>query len=164
MPRRTTHLSKAQYETLAAFRYALRRFLRFSEEKAQAAGLTPQQHQALLAIKGYPGRDIITIGELAERLQIEHHSAVGLADRLVRQHYLKRTRGTSDRRQVFIELTARGEEVLAKLSIVHDEQLGRVGPELTRLLSRLHDRESQPKNSKRVSLTQGRSSRSPVRR
>src|SRR5437868_3270253 len=118
MPRNTPQLSKAEYETLASFRYALRKFLRFSEEKAAAAGLTPQQHQALLAIKGFPERDRITIGELAERLQIEHHSAVGLADRLAKQGYLKRVRGTGDRRQVFVELTARGEKVLAKLSMV----------------------------------------------
>ncbi|MEO6753630.1 MAG: helix-turn-helix domain-containing protein, partial [Chthoniobacteraceae bacterium] len=76
-------LSKSQYEVLAAFRFALRRFLRFSEDAATAAGITPQQHQALLAIKGFPARDRVTVGELAERLQIRHHSAVGLIDRLV---------------------------------------------------------------------------------
>src|ERR1035437_2588779 len=76
-------LSKAQYETLAAFRYALRQFLHFSEKAAKNAGITPQRHQALLAIKGLPGRDRVTVGELAERLQLRHHSAVGLIDRLV---------------------------------------------------------------------------------
>lgn len=144
MPRKIPQLSKAEYETLASFRYALRKFLRFSEERAAAAGLTPQQHQALLAIKGFPERDRITIGELAERLQIEHHSAVGLADRLAGQSYLKRVRGTGDRRQVFVELTARGEKVLAKLSMVHEDQLRKVGPEIAMLLSELaaNDRES----------------------
>jgi DNA-binding MarR family transcriptional regulator len=149
MPGKTIPLSKAEYETLAAFRYALRRFLRFSEEKAQAAGLTPQQHQALLAIKGFPDRDRITIGELAERLQIEHHSAVGLADRLARQNYLKRIRGTGDRRQVFIQLTARGENVLARLSIAHEDQLGLVGPEMAKLLARLQAKAKLPQVSKR---------------
>ena len=76
-------ITKSQYENLAAFRFALRKFLRFSEDAAGAAGLTPQQHQALLAIKGFPGRDHVTVGELAERLQIKPHSAVGLIDRLV---------------------------------------------------------------------------------
>ena len=80
---KTKQLSKSQYEMLAAFRYALRQFLHFSEEAAHAAGITPQQHQALLAVKGFRGRDCVTVGELAERLQLRHHSAVGLVDRLV---------------------------------------------------------------------------------
>ena len=73
---------KADYEALAAFRHALREFLDFSQEAARRAGLTPQQHQALLAIKGYPGREVVTVSELAERLLLRHHSAVGLLDRL----------------------------------------------------------------------------------
>ena len=107
-------ITKAQYEMLAEFRYALRQFLRFSENAAQAAGITPQQHQAMLAIKGFPGRDRITIGELAERLQIAHHSAVGLADRLVAEHYVQRVQGRKDRRQVYLALTRRGEILLGK--------------------------------------------------
>src|SRR3979490_1435689 len=74
------NVSKKEYEMLASFRYALRQFLHFSEQAAIAAGITPQQHQALLAIKGYPGRDCILVRELAERLQIRHHSAVELID------------------------------------------------------------------------------------
>ncbi|HEY5232911.1 MAG TPA: MarR family transcriptional regulator [Verrucomicrobiae bacterium] len=80
---RPDKLNKAQYETLAAFRYALRKFIHFSETAAQAAGITSQQHQVLLAIRGFPGRDQVTVSELAERLQLRHHSAVGLVDRLV---------------------------------------------------------------------------------
>src|ERR1017187_10959937 len=76
-------LVKSEYETLAAFRYALRQFMRFSEAAAREAGITAQQHQALLAVKGFPGRDRVTVGELAERLQLRHHSTVGLVDRLV---------------------------------------------------------------------------------
>src|SRR5258706_612927 len=114
-------LIKTQYETLAAFRYALRQFVRFSEQAAQAAGITAQQHQALLAIKGFPGRDSVTVGELAERLQLRHHSAVGLVDRLVTEKLVTRSSSTEDRRLVLIQLTDRGENVLAKLSSAHSK-------------------------------------------
>lgn len=130
-------ITKAHYETLAGFRYALRRFLRFSENAVRAVGLTPQQHQALLAIKGFPGRDRITIGELADRLQILHHSAVGLADRLGAEGYIRRLADRTDRRQVWLALTERGEIVLEQLSAVHREQLQRAGPQLTRFLKGL---------------------------
>ena len=137
MPASRAKISQTEYETLANLRYALRKFLHFSETAAQAAGLKPQQHQALLAIKGFPGRDRITVGELAERLQLRHHSAVGLAARLVAARWLVRKRNTADRRQVFLSLSARGERVLAKLSAAHKEQLRRVGPEIGELLERL---------------------------
>ena len=133
---RPKQLDKAQYEALAAFRYALRKFLRFSESAAQAAGITPQQHQALLAIKGFPGRDQVTVGELAERLQLRHHSVVGLIDRLVLEKLVARTPSQTDRRQVLVELTRGGEETLEKLSALHGKQLQRIGPELSRLLER----------------------------
>jgi DNA-binding MarR family transcriptional regulator len=131
-------LNQAQYETLAAFRYELRRFLHFSETAAQATGITPQWHQALLAIKGFPGRDQITVGELAERLQLRHHSAVGLIDRLVAEKLVVRKPSANDRRQVLIELTGRGEKTLEKLSSLHHDQLKRIGPELSRLLEQLN--------------------------
>ena len=134
---RPKQLIKAQYETLAAFRYALRRFIHFSETAAQQAGVTPQQHQALLAIKGFPGRDCVTVGELAERLQLRHHSAVGLIDRLVAEKLVLRTPSNEDRRRVLIQLTSRGEKTLEMLSAMHQEQLRRIGPELTLLLERL---------------------------
>ena len=130
-------ITKAHYEMLAEFRYALRKFHRFSEEAAQTAGITPRQHQALLAIKGFPGRDQITIGELAERLQIKHHSAVGLADRLMTEKLVQRTTGPKDHRQVHVHLTAAGEAVLAKLSSTHQEQLRRIGPRINQLLESL---------------------------
>lgn len=136
MPNRRP-ISKSQYEHLAAFRFSLRKFLRFSEEAAGAAGLTPQQHQALLAIKGFPGRDYVTIGELAERLQIKHHSAVGLVDRLVLEKLVQRVASAEDRRCVNIRLTSRGEAVLEELSALHREQLRRIGPELSTLLQGL---------------------------
>jgi len=130
-------LRKSEYETLAAFRHTLRQFLHFSERQAVAAGITPQQHQALLAIKGFPGRDTISVGELAERLQLRHHSAVGLVDRCVAERLLARVPSESDRRQVFVQLTRHGEGVLEKLSSAHKEQLRRVSPDLNRLLEHL---------------------------
>lgn len=138
-------LSKPQYEALAAFRFALRRFLRFSEDAATAAGITPQQHQALLAIKGFPGRDHVTVGELAERLQIRHHSAVGLIDRLVAEKYVARDPSDDDRRHVHIRLSARGEGILEKLSASHSEQLRHIAPGLNSLLQRLGDADSAGK-------------------
>lgn len=138
MSARKKRITKSQYEMLASLRYALRQFIHFSEEAAHKEGIAPQQHQALLAIKGFPGRDEITIGELAERLQIAHHSAVGLVDRLVSENYLNRKRNEKDRRQVYLALTMRGEEVLEKLSAVHQEQLKWIGPEINLLLERLH--------------------------
>lgn len=134
---RSKKLRKAQYETLAAFRYALRKFIHFSEMAADAANITPQQHQALLAIKGFPGRDCVTVGELAERLQLRHHSAVGLIDRLVLEKFVSRILSKEDQRQVLIQLTNRGEKTLEKLSALHHEQLKCIGPELSSLLERL---------------------------
>jgi DNA-binding MarR family transcriptional regulator len=109
-------ITKIDYEALAAFRYALRRFLRFAEEGARAAGLTPQQHQLLLAIKGRPGRAWTSIGELAEALQIRHHTAVGLVDRCEESRLIRRVPDPSDRRLVRVLLTAAGEKILERLS------------------------------------------------
>ena len=134
---KTKQLSKSQYELLAAFRYALRQFLHFSEEAARAAGITPQQHQALLAVKGFPGRDCVTVGELAERLQLRHHSAVGLVDRLVAERLVARAPSAQDRRQVYVQLTTRGQNVVERLSSAHSEQLKRIGPELILRLKQL---------------------------
>lgn len=132
-------LSKADYESLADFRYALRRFLKFSEEAAEAVGLTPRQHQALLAIKGYPERNRVTNGELAERLQIKHQSAVGLVNRLENQVLLQRSPGEADGREVYLTLTHRGEELLEQLSAAHRDELRRVGPRLIKMLEKLAD-------------------------
>jgi DNA-binding MarR family transcriptional regulator len=128
-------VSKRDYQMLAAFRYSLRQFLHFSEAAAHTAGLTPQQHQALLAIKGFPDRDVITIGELAERLQLAHHSTVGLVDRLQKQNYLRRDQATQDHRKVYVKLTAKGEKVLEKLSAEHREQLRHISKSLLKALS-----------------------------
>lgn len=138
-PMAASKLTKREYETLAAFRFSLRQFLRFSEEAAKSEGTTPQQYLALLAIKGYPGREWVTVGELAERLQVQHHSAVGLVDRLAGEGMVSREPSEDDRRQVLIRLTAGGEELLGKLASVHREQLRRIGPELRRILGLLSD-------------------------
>jgi DNA-binding MarR family transcriptional regulator len=130
-------ITKREYQTLAALRYRLRQFLRFSEEAAHTVGLTPQQHQALLAIKGFPRRSRVTISELAERLQIRHQSAVGLADRLAANELVRRQSDPTDRRRANLALTAHGEKVLEKLSAAHREQLRQIGPEIETLLQRL---------------------------
>jgi DNA-binding MarR family transcriptional regulator len=107
---------KSDYEALAAFRAALRRFLRFSEESARGAGLTPQQHQLLLAVKGQPGREWASISDLAEALQVRHHAAVELVDRCERAQLVRRAPHPEDRRHVRVLLTEKGEAVLARLS------------------------------------------------
>jgi DNA-binding MarR family transcriptional regulator len=135
---RPRQLVKSQYETLAAFRNALRRFIHFSEEAARAAGITAQQYQALLAIKGFPARDHVTVGELAERLQLRHHSAVGLIDRLATEKLVVRAPSAEDRRRVIIQLTARGEKIVERIAFIHREHLKRIGPEISQLLERLN--------------------------
>jgi DNA-binding MarR family transcriptional regulator len=130
-------IQKSEYEALADFRYALRQFMHFSEEAAEKTGLTPQQHQALLAVMGFPGREQVTIGELAERLQIHHHSAVGLVDRLAAQGLVVRHHDTADRRHVYISLKERGLAVLEGLSTAHRDELHQLGAQLHRLLERI---------------------------
>lgn len=130
-------LHKQDLELLAEFRYLLRQFLAFSEKAAHAAGATPRQYQALLAIKGFPGRDRVSMGEFAERLCIRHHSAVGLIDRLAREQLVRRSREPTDRRQVRLQLTARAESLLGRLSPVHRSELRRLAPLLQRLLEQL---------------------------
>lgn len=130
-------MTGADYQALAAFRYALRQFLRFSEEAARRAGVTPQQYLAMIAVRGFPGRDRLTVSELAERLQIRHHSAVGLIDRMVSQGLMVRQPGGADRRQVFVSLTPRGAELLEPLAAAHRDQLQRIGGDLRQILDRL---------------------------
>jgi DNA-binding MarR family transcriptional regulator len=130
-------MTKSQYEMMAELRYSLRKFFRFSEQAAEAAGCTPQQYQALLAVKGFPGRDHLTIGELAEQLQVRHHSAVGLADRLDREGFARRIPSTEDRRQVFLALTEKGEKLIDSLAEIHQEQWRNVAPHLSSLLAKI---------------------------
>jgi DNA-binding MarR family transcriptional regulator len=129
-------LVKADYELLAEFRYTLRKFLGFSESVALEHGVTPQQHQGLLAIQGYPGRAWVTIGEFAERMQVAHHSAVGLVDRMEALKLVRREASKEDRRRVQVTLTDKGLAVLEKLYRAHREELQSVGPQLVGLLRR----------------------------
>ena len=129
--------SIAEYQTLAEFRYQLRRFLRFSEQTARAAGLEPQQQQLLLAVKGLPQGRKTTVGTLAERLQLAHHSTVELIDRLVERGFIQRCRDEGDQRRVLVRLTSQGEEALRNLSLAHRAELRSAGPALVQALTLL---------------------------
>jgi DNA-binding MarR family transcriptional regulator len=117
-PQRRTRrkLQQSDYEALGAFREALRRFLAFSEAGARATGLTPRQHQALLAIRAHPGPDPISVGDLAATLLIKNHSAVGLVDRLLAQGLITRAPSQRDRRRVILSLTSEGAKTLESIS------------------------------------------------
>ena len=122
------------YRALAEFRYELRRFENLSEQAARAAGIEPQQFQALLAVKGLPISLEPTIGVLAERLQIQHHSAVELVDRLEMHGLLKRMRDSKDRRQVLLRLTKRGDEILRHVALPNQAELRTSGLTILRAL------------------------------
>jgi len=132
--------SAAQYRALAEFRYRLRQFLSFSEDAARSAGLAPQQHQLLLALKGLPAGSSPTVGVLAERLQVRHHSTVELVDRLEEQGLLRRARDGADRRTVQLALTRRGEALLARLSRAHLAELAVLLPVRLEALAALGER------------------------
>jgi DNA-binding MarR family transcriptional regulator len=127
-------LNQEDYRRLAEFRYQLRGFLEFSEAAATRAGLTPRQHQALLAIKGAPKGTAPSVGYLAERLRIRHHSAVELVDRLVEAGLIIREPDPQDRRRVRLTMTATAEARLATLSASHLAELSRLRPVLLELL------------------------------
>ena len=129
----------ADYQRLSEFRYLIRRFLEFSQLQAEDAGLTPRQHQALLAIKGYPGGGSVTVGDLAERLRIRHHSAVELINRLSDAGLVVRDQDKDDHRRVLLRLTERADDCLAELSAAHLDELSRIEPMLRRLLDQGHE-------------------------
>jgi len=130
-------LARKDYEALAGFRHALRQFLVFSEAAAIGAGLTPVQHQALLAIKGMPGPGPVSVGDLAAWLGVRPHSAAGLVDRLVKLALVRKTQDAADRRRATLTLTARAEHRLAALSAAHREELRRMSGALGALLAAL---------------------------
>lgn len=128
--------SLSDYESLAGVRYQIRLFLHFSEQAARDAGLEPQQHQLMLALKGLTEGVRPRVGELAERLQIKHHSAVELINRLESGGYVRRHPADEDRREVLITLTSKGERVLRELSFHHRVELRKRGPLLIDALKR----------------------------
>ena len=127
------------FKAMAELRYQIRKFLRFSENAAREAGIEPQQHQLLLAIRGLPDGASPTIGALAERMQLQHHSTVELIDRLVERNFVCRLRSTDDRRQVLVKLTHDGEEFLQRLSLHHLEELQSAGPMFVKVLNSILD-------------------------
>jgi DNA-binding MarR family transcriptional regulator len=129
-------LTLPSYQSLAELRYQIRRFVHFSEQAARNAGLEPRQHQLMLALKGLPKSVRPRVRELAERLQIEHHSTVELVNRLSTRGLIQRREAGHDRREVLLELTPKGEKVLRELSLHHKAELRIQGPELVSALKR----------------------------
>ena len=127
---RRFNLTTRDYAQLAAFRHALRGFMRFSEAAAAEAGLTTQHYQAMLVLRGCPDDQRVSISDLAQQLFIRHNSAVGLVDRLVQEKLIVRVPSSVDRRKVELRLTGRGRQVLAKLAAMHRGELQRIGSNL----------------------------------
>jgi DNA-binding MarR family transcriptional regulator len=132
-----TTRTSCDYRSLAEMRYQIRLFLHFSEQATRSAGLNPHQHQLMLALKGLPSHIRPSIGELAKRLQVQHHSTVELVNRLARGGYVRRRRRGKDRREVLLSLTPRGERVLRELSLHHRTELRKAGPTLIGALRRV---------------------------
>ncbi|WP_456843506.1 MarR family winged helix-turn-helix transcriptional regulator [Bradyrhizobium sp. USDA 4486] len=124
----------SDYTALAQFRYQLRTFLAFSEAAAQNAGLTAQQHQALLAIKGLAESDGASVGDIARFLLIRHHTAVELVDRMAKLKLIGRQADPEDARRVLVKLTAKGEQKLRSLSRIHLDELSVAAPALGKIL------------------------------
>ena len=129
-PQYEPDLTPQEYAALANFRYQIRRFLHRSEAAAEAAGVEARQYQFLLALRGLTQQERVTIRDLAERLQLRHHSVVGMINRLVERKLIERRRGDHDRRQVYIHLTLKGDALLRKLAIYHRGELQASGPAL----------------------------------
>ena len=125
-------LGKKDFETLSEFRYRLRRFLRFSEQVTRKNGITPLQYLLLLHIKGFPGREWATVGELAERLQAAHHGTVALISRCESLGWVERRQGQPDRRAVEVHLTREGEQIAEKMVRLHRDEL--LSPEISALV------------------------------
>ena len=140
-------LTVADYQALAELRYQIRNFLHFSEQAARRAGLEPRQHQLMLTLKGLPHGMRPSIGALAERLRIQHHSAVELVNRLAQGGYVERGRAGEDRRAVLLSLTRKGEKILQQLSIAHRSELRVQGPALIAALRRTIQRSRNRKGS-----------------
>lgn len=136
-------LSTADYEALASFRYAVRRYLAFAESGARSVGLTSQQHQALLAIKVHSVTRPMSIGDLASELLLKHHSAVELVGRLEKAGFTQKAVDLEDRRRALISLTPEGEGVLAALSTNNLRELRLIAPAFSGLLGQLEKLDSE---------------------
>lgn len=135
-----TQLHRSDYEALAAFRYAMRKFLAFSKRALAAeAKLTPEQYEALLALKAFSAETGLTIGQLSERLQVKHHTTVSLVNRMEELGFVRREQGESDRRHVFVTLTPAGSQILAKVAVLHRREIRLRSPEMIEALLRLRD-------------------------
>ncbi|MBK8120612.1 MAG: winged helix-turn-helix transcriptional regulator [Sulfuritalea sp.] len=134
-------LTRKEFETLSEFRYRLRRFLRFSEQVTRRNGITPLQYLLLLHVKGFPDRNQATVGDLAERLQAQHHGVVALISRCEKLGWVERRQGQTDRRAVEVHLTASGERMVGRMAQLHrDEHLNPAG---SLLLPQLQDLQVQ---------------------
>jgi len=140
LPDNISHMNTLEpedYDALAELRYLGRKFLRFSKDFLRAkVGLNPEQYEALLAIKAFPGNSL-TISQLSERLQVKHHSAVNIADRLVERKLIRRRPGKHDRRQRHLELTDEGEKLIEEMALVHYSELSNRSEEMIEALRRL---------------------------
>jgi DNA-binding MarR family transcriptional regulator len=145
-------LTLSDYQALAEFRYQIRRFLHFSEQVIKQAGLERGQYQLMLAIKGMPADVRPRISELANRLQIRHHSAVELVNRLEGRGFVRRARAEDDRREVLLALTPKGEKVLGELAVHHHEELRTSGPDLATALRRIMREGGENQNASSSSL------------
>ena len=133
-----TQLLSDDYEALASFRYAMRKFLSFSKRTLTTeAHLTPEQYEALLALKAFSGATGLTMTQLSERLQVKHHTAISLVNKLEKLSFLRRIPGTADRRQVYVCLTDAGSRVLAKVAALHRREIKQRSPEMIEALKRL---------------------------
>ena len=142
-------LSTADYQALAEFRYQIRKFLHFSDSAIERAGLERSQYQLMLTIKGMPDEVRPRIRDIADRMLIQHHSAVELIDRLETGGYVRRERGQNDRREVLLELTAKGERVLGQLALHHHEELQNAAPKLVGALRRVTRERRQDEDAPR---------------
>src|SRR5438067_13736667 len=133
-----TTLHPDDYDALAEFRYLLRKFLRFSKDLLRATGdLNPEQYEALLAIKAFASPKGLTILQLSERLQVRHHSAVNIVDRLVERKLATREAGETDRRRRHVQLTAKGEKLIEELAIAHRKEIRLRSADMIKALERL---------------------------
>jgi DNA-binding MarR family transcriptional regulator len=145
-------LTLSDYQALAEFRYQIRRFLHFSEQAIKQAGLERGQYQLMLAIKGMPAGVRPRIRELATRMQIRHHSAVELINRLESRGWVHRERAQDDRREVLLALTSKGERILAELALHHRDELRSAGPALVAALRRVMREEDATERRRATAL------------